>query len=169
MGVFQKGTLETGVKPEPPKPPVVDPVTAPGAKPAWFLVAEKELGVAEFSGSASNPRIENYHRAAGLSGSTAHEDTPWCASFVTWCLEQAGLVSTNSAWARSYLKWGVELKEPKLGCVVVFSRGATTGHVGFFVEKSGSNLVILGGNQGNKVCLAKYPESRVLGYRWPKS
>lgn len=138
-------------------------------EPAWLAVARKELGVKEHVGDADNPRIVEYHRSTSLGKADANEDeTPWCSSFVNWCMVKAGRYGTNSAWARSWLKWGVALDVPKLGCVVVFSRNTNSGHVGFFIKEVGENILVLGGNQNNEVCEALYPKSRLLGYRWPK-
>ncbi|MGH7471914.1 MAG: hypothetical protein ACRENP_28515 [Longimicrobiales bacterium] len=47
------------------------------------------------------------------------------------------------------------------------STGSTTGHVRFFVETKGNNIELLGGNQGDKVSIAPFKQSTVLGYRWP--
>lgn len=60
------------------------------------------------------------------------EDTPWCASFVNWCLLQAGIKGTNNAGAESYVNWGEEISEPKYGAITVVKRGANSYHVGFF-------------------------------------
>jgi uncharacterized protein (TIGR02594 family) len=147
--------------------------------PEWLRVAvgELERGVREVPGPSANPRIVDYHRATSLKATS--DEVPWCASFVCWCLEAAGVASTRSAAARSYLSWGVgvSVDHPPVGSVVVLSRGATAagpdvvdapGHVGFcwsFLSPSG--VVLLGGNQGDQVSLVVYPRSRVLGIRWP--
>jgi uncharacterized protein (TIGR02594 family) len=144
--------------------------------PPWLVIARGELGVREYSafrpgpkGASSNPRIEEYQRAAQ---GREDDDVPWCSSFVCWVMEQAGLPSTNSGAARSWMRWGVGIKEPRPGCVVVLWREAPTGykgHVGLY-ERRGSHpdsLVLLGGNQANAVRTAAFPSSRVLGYRWP--
>jgi uncharacterized protein (TIGR02594 family) len=76
--------------------------------------------------------------------------------------------STKDAWAKSYLNYGVRLDKPKYGCIVVFTRGASSGHVGFYVGEGPLGMMkILGGNQGDKVCVENYTTMRVLGYRWP--
>ena len=131
----------------------------------WFDIAYKELGISEKSGKEHNKRILEYHAVTVLKATD--DETPWCSSFVSWCLEQAGIRSTKNAWARSYLEWGKAIDKPVPGCVVVFSRNKTSGHVAFFVSESGSNIKCLGGNQGNQVCIASYPKSRLLGYRMP--
>ena len=52
----------------------------------WLRIALEEEGTFEWA-DGSNPRVEQYH---ATSGGVAKDDIPWCASFVNWCLEQAG-------------------------------------------------------------------------------
>lgn len=140
------------------------------AIPRWYEIANGELGTQEIPGAKHNPSVLAYHAVTGLNA--RDDETPWCASFVSWCLEQAGLPHTGSAAARSYLDWGRTLDRPTLGCVVVFSRGSspTAGHVGFYAGKDRhGNILVLGGNQGNRVSVAPYSAKNLLGYRWPAS
>lgn len=138
-------------------------------EPSWLKIARGEVGVKEVSGDAAHPRIVEYALSTHLDRVLAKSDeTPWCSSFTNWCIEHAGYRGTKSAWARSWLSWGEVLKQPKRGCVVVFSRGAGSGHVGFFLKEVGDSVLVLGGNQNNSVCEALYPKDRLLGYRWPK-
>lgn len=130
----------------------------------WMDIAKKEIGVKEIRGG-ENKRIIEYHSSTTLKAT--EDEVPWCSAFVTWCLEQAKIKSTKSAWARSYLKFGKELREPKYGCIVVFSRGENSGHVGFFISETKDMIQVLGGNQGDAVCIKDYPKSKLLGYRWP--
>jgi uncharacterized protein (TIGR02594 family) len=137
--------------------------------PPWLRAARGEVGIKEMSGTLDNPRIIEYHMTTTLNKSEAQNDeTPWCSSFANWCMERAGRKGTDSAWARSWLKWGYHLDAPRLGCIVVFSRGETSGHVGFFIKEIGDRILVLGGNQNNSVCEAFYPKSRLLALRWPK-
>ena len=134
--------------------------------PKWLEIAQGELGVAEVSGDADNPRILEYHQHTGLKASD--DEVPWCSSFVCWCMSQAHCISTNKANARSWLTWGVPLHVPAYGCVVVLKRGnnPAQGHVGFLVGMNNSHVTILGGNQADKVCEMKFPLNQVLSYRW---
>ena len=130
-------------------------------------IALGEYGEKEISGSKDNPRIVEYHKATTLAADD--DETPWCASFVSWCLERAGLQSSDSAAARSYLTWGKEIKDPVLGCVVVLKRDGApwAGHVGFYINECNGLVYLLGGNQANMVNIAGFDKSRVLGYRLP--
>lgn len=146
------------------KEPTVKPIVS-GSNTPWMEIAKAEIGQKEISGSKHNSRIVAYHAATTLKATD--DETPWCSSFVSYCLEKAGIASTKNAWARSYLNWGKKIESPVKGCIVVFSRGADSGHVAFFEEDEGSQIKVLGGNQGNEVCYDTYPKSRLLGYRLP--
>jgi len=136
----------------------------------WMAIAKNEIGVKEFTGSADNPRIVEYHAATTYGA--RDDEVAWCSSFVNWCMREAGQTRTGSAAARSWLNWGTILSEPRKGCVVVLRRGNTNwqGHVGFFNsdgDTPGPDIPVLGGNQGDAVSVSSFPKTRVLGYRWP--
>jgi len=132
----------------------------------------------EIEGEEDHPRIVEYHSTTALGASD--DETPWCSSFVNWCVSSC-FDGTGSARARSWLRWGVPLLFPALGCIVVLKRGGdgqpgsetidAPGHVGFFVggefPPNNGTIHIWGGNQGNEVCERSYPLKRLLGYRWP--
>lgn len=134
-----------------------------------LTIARRELGIKEHAGAgANNPRIVEYHTATALKATI--DEVAWCASFVNWCLREAGLLGTNSPRARSFLDWGTAIPFAEIlpGDIVVFSRGnnPAQGHVGFFVEKTKRNtLRILGGNQSDAVTISEYSVSRIVGIR----
>lgn len=137
------------------------------SEPKWLALARGEIGVHETPGAPATARIVEYDSCTSLRATS--DEVPWCSSFVCWCLERAGLRSTLSAAARSWLKWGVPC-EAKVGAVVVFSRGSNpaAGHVAIVNKLPEQGYVeVVGGNQGDKVSIARFPVSRVLGYRWP--
>jgi uncharacterized protein (TIGR02594 family) len=139
----------------------------------WLDAARRYIGVKEQSGPHHNPKILQFVDQAdgSLDGKPLQgirdDETPWCASFVCAVLEESGIKSTRSAWARSFRNWGAQLHGPAVGAIVVFERGPTSGHVGFVEGKSGANLIVLGGNQGDMVRLSPFSTGRVLSYRWP--
>ena len=59
---------------------------------------------------------------------------------------------------KSWKYFGKTVNDPIFGAIAIKSRKGG-GHVGFVVGKSasGKELFILGGNQGDKVSIAKYP------------
>lgn len=124
-------------------------------------------GEKEISGSNHNPKIIEFFKKVNNAWVT-NDETAWCASFVGYCLEEAGLTSTKKLNARSYLEWGKETKTPKVGDIVVLWRGSKTGwegHVGFFIREDNGYIHILGGNQSNEVNISKYSKEQLLGYR----
>lgn len=134
----------------------------------WYDIAEAEIGQAEIEGKGSNPRIVEYMTRAGFPNQP--DSTPWCSGFANFCLAEAGIEGTGSLAARSFLRWGKPLELPRRGCIVVLRRGSdpNAGHVGFFVGMAADKVMVLGGNQGDKVSILPFPESMVLGYRWPE-
>jgi uncharacterized protein (TIGR02594 family) len=140
-----------------------------------IAIQECNRNVIEIAGANHNPRILEYHSATSLNATlsgTLSDEIPWCASFVNWCLREAGIEGTFSAQARSFLKWGftIPLEKIQAGDVVVFARGNnnTSGHVAFFLEWSSERkncLNIIGGNQSNRVSLATFSTQRLLSVR----
>jgi uncharacterized protein (TIGR02594 family) len=158
----------------------------------WIKRAAGEFGVAEIPGEQNNPRIQEYQRS--VDPNTGAGDNPaWCSCFVNWCLEPLGYKTQPNidASARSWQGWGSP-SGFRPGSVVVFWRrpgadegpaaeltmtpeqlrmNGTRGHVGFFVEERGDSLMVLGGNQGDRVGLQAYPrlgeDYGYLDVRWP--
>jgi len=93
--------------------------------------------------------------------------TAWCAGFVNAVENRCGRSGTNKLNARSYLKYGATTDTPQLGDIVVFKRGNSSweGHVGYFMQRDENGILVLGGNQSNKVCYKYYPIASLLGYR----
>ncbi len=132
----------------------------------WLDIAMKEQGQKEVKGKNFNPRIVEYHSVTTLKATS--DEVPWCSSFVSWCLEKAGVKSTRSAAAKSYETWGDPLEKPIEGCIVVLTRGnGDERHVGFFVGENSTMITLLGGNQADKVGVDWFLKTRVLAYRWP--
>lgn len=144
------------------------PLGPDGAIPAdptpWMTIARGYLGLKEIHGSQNAPDILEFWKLCHLGFND--DETPWCAGFVGAMLEKAGIPSTRSGLARSYLKWGVAC-EAKPGAVVVFPRAGGSGHVGFVSAIQGDQLLVLGGNQSDSVNISKFPKASALGFRWP--
>lgn len=136
----------------------------------WFELAIEEYNkhIKEIEGSRDNPRIVEYLRSTNVdSVSASNDETPWCSAFVNWCVEQSGHTGTDSAWARSWLKWGKEIDVPVKGCIVIFKRppNPSSGHVAFFISQTDTHTRVLGGNQNDAVSISDYSSDRVIGYR----
>ena len=140
-------------------------------EPPWLTLAKAEIGVKEIPGARSNARIIEYFSTTRLGGPAGGDSTPWCSAFCNWVMQQAGYIPTRRANARSWLTWGEEIDEPRLGAIAVLWRDnpvSPAGHVGFYVASLPNRVVLLSGNQNNAVGYKEYGTGRVLSYRWPK-
>ncbi|RIK82104.1 MAG: TIGR02594 family protein [Planctomycetota bacterium] len=157
--------LQAGGGPTSPAKPV--------GEPAWMQIARREIGVRETAGAAHNPRVIEYHGATSLKATT--DETAWCASFVNWCLKQAGVMGTNSAAAASFVTWGKQTApQPGAVCVIYNAAAANSSlsrsgnHVGFLVEETPNAYVLLGGNQSDSVKISNFGKGkwRLKAMRW---
>lgn len=132
----------------------------------WIAEARKHIGVKEIPGPKSNSVIQGWLRS--LKAWWTSEETPWCGSYTAYCLQACKLAYPKEWYrAKAYLSLPVKLDKPAYGCIVIFER-AGGGHVGFVVGKDRfDNLMVLGGNQGDCVCIKPFSKDRVVGYRWP--
>ena len=140
--------------------------------PVWLQTAFDEVGTIETKGVLHNPRILQYHSCTGLGATD--DETPWCSSFMCFVMKQCGIQSTRSASSLSWLRWGKALDKPVRGCIVVFERANSEGHiipnrghVGLWLDQDQYNVHVLGGNQSDQVGISRYRADRVIGYRWP--
>ncbi|MEP3477061.1 MAG: TIGR02594 family protein [Hyphomicrobiales bacterium] len=136
--------------------------------PLWLQYALEELEVSELGKGAENPRILEYFNEVNHTG-VEKDETPWCAAFIGAMLERAGVKSTKSLMARSYLSWGQKEREEKLGSVAILKRGNNEvfGHVGFVISSTKDQIQLLSGNQSNKVSIATFSKDKLIDLRWP--
>lgn len=131
-------------------------------------VARDLIGTREVKGPEDSPVIMEMYRSVGHDW-VEHDEVAWCAAFVGHCIEKVGLKSTRKLTARSYLNYGydIDLNDARDGDIVIFSRGNSTwqGHVGFYTGHTKNGIKVLGGNQGDRVSIATYPKSKLLGVR----
>ena len=98
--------------------------------------------------------------------------TPWCAGFINYVLERAGYYTTNNLSAASYHNYGMRVKEPQPGDIVLLRRSGGSGrHVAFFygyeIENGVKYIQLLGGNQDKSVNITSYPVELVVDIRRP--
>jgi uncharacterized protein (TIGR02594 family) len=135
----------------------------------WMETAWSQVGVMETAGAEASPQIVGYFREVGHP-EAASDEIAWCAAFVGACLERSGIASTKSLAARSYATFGTDT-DPRIGAIAVFSRGSDPvhGHVGFVVGITDTSIMLLGGNQSNKVSVTTMPRDRLIACRWPEA
>lgn len=131
----------------------------------WMAYALTLIGVKEVPGPGNSAVIAGWLKA--LKAWWYDDATPWCGVFVAHVMQRAGLALPRHWYrAKGWLEWGVALNAPAYGAVCILNRDGG-GHV-FFVTKASPRFVWgVGGNQGDKVCEAKFDRARVLGFRWP--
>lgn len=152
----------------------------------WITEGEKFLGHAERGITNRSPIIDKWWKELGASWAMGQ---PWCGAFVAHCLQASGFTRASFDTRNAKLKGrndqssvypyhfygakdfarggGYKLTKPCVGAVAVKSRSGG-GHVCFVVGKTPSGrLVVLGGNQGNKVCYTTYAVSDFdEGFYW---
>lgn len=146
---------------------------APVDSPAlvWFQEARRLLGMRERAGKESNATILDWANDLGIPYKS--DDIAWCGLFVAHCIGSSlprEPLPANPLGARSWLKFGARCR-PSPGAVLVFWRGSPAGwkgHVGFYAgEEAGGVYHVLGGNQSDKVSIARISADRLLDARWP--
>lgn len=136
------------------------------SEPHWLAHARAYVGLAEIPGPQTSTTIRKW--LTKLKAWWSDDETPWCGTFVAAVLGESALpVAKHWYRAKGWLDYGIILKAPALGAIVVFERQGG-GHVGFVVgvDERG-RILVLGGNQGNRVSIAPFDRSRVVGFRWP--
>jgi uncharacterized protein (TIGR02594 family) len=130
--------------------------------------AMNEMGVSEIPGPIHNDRVLEYHQSTLYPPRTDDNDGPWCSSFLNWVMETSGLNGSNSARSLSWLGWGQSVSTPVYGGVGIINYGEGKGHVGIIVgQTSDGKIVLLGGNQGDKVQLRSFLRSQIVDIRIP--
>ena len=140
--------------------------------PKWVANAMNDVGISEIKGKDHNARILKMHSYTSLK---AHDDeTAWCSAAVCAWLEESGIRSPKSARSLDFLKWGVALEKPSLGCVLVFKRivapdtgEVQAGHVGLYVGEENEYYWVLGGNQSDRVTYQRWPKNLLISARMP--
>lgn len=139
----------------------------------WLVEAEKDLGIRELVAGELNPNVRAYFHHTDFPKDLITKKTPWCAAAVCAWLERAGWRSPRTARAANFGRYGtgVDLENAQPGDIVVFGKvdpdAGGSGHVALFVERKGDVLRVIGGNQGNRVCIAERPVERVVTVRRP--
>jgi len=104
----------------------------------------------------------------GLEKVYTADSIPWCGLYAAVVIHRAQRpVVDQPLWALNWNKFGVRVTEPMLGDVLTFTR-KSGGHVGFYVGEDATAYHVLGGNQGDKVCVSRIAKSRLSQARRPQ-
>lgn len=141
-----------------------------------YDLAQRFVGCKEVPGAGANPQIMAMLQLDQKWPD--NDEVSWCSAFTNYIAWLLRLPRSKSLQARSWLNVGtvipIEEAEPGFD-VVIFKRGSgeqpgpevtdAPGHVAFFAGREGDQVLVLGGNQGNQVQIARYPREQVLGVR----
>jgi uncharacterized protein (TIGR02594 family) len=131
----------------------------------WEMLSN--YGLSEIAGGKHNPQILEFFAEIGFDW-VKDDETAWCSAALNFFAKKHGIERSGKLDARSWLKVGELVLEPKLGDIVVFWRESYSswkGHVGLYVNSNDKYIWCLGGNQGNSISIIAYPRDRLLGYR----
>jgi len=103
-------------------------------------IARQEIGHGEQGGNNQGFYVKQYMKG--------HSGLPWCAGFVSFCLEKSGHHSPYLFKAKSFIKTGRAVKQPCPGDLIVFSRKGG-GHVGIVELIANNKITTIEGNVGD--------------------
>lgn len=144
------------------------PMPQDNGDPPWVKEMKKVYGLHEVRDKA---RLQAWLKSDGktLGDPTA---LPWCGDAAETAMKLAlpdepfvGSLAINPYFARHWATFGREAMG--YGAVGVFSRGPTSGHVGFLVGEDDTCLHVLGGNQSDGINVTRVEKWRLLAARWP--
>lgn len=137
--------------------------------PKMIVEALKLFGTMEKPGSANNPTIVAWAKEVGGEVADVYkaDSIPWCGLFMAVVAKRAGKEPPkHPLWALSWSAFGAKAPAPALGDVLVFTRSGG-GHVGLYVGEDASAFHVLGGNQSDRVCIARIAKARLYAARRP--
>lgn len=142
---------------------------------AVITLAKKELGYTE--GSNGWTKFGQWYAEYMHCENQGFETADWCAMFCAWCMQKAGLTSSQTVFTASAGPTGETLwKEkglwkntaymPKVGDLLHF----TWGHVGLVEKVNGNTVHTIEGNSSNTVAQRNYSlsYSGIRGYAAPR-
>ncbi|HEX8426893.1 TIGR02594 family protein [Hymenobacter sp.] len=143
--------------------------------PRMIREALGEFGTVETQGAENNLDIIRWAKETGVKSVTqmyVADSIPWCGLFMAVIAKRADKpLVKDPLWALNWGTFGVFTKTPMLGDVLVFVRrtadGSRAGHVGLYVGEDETAYHVLGGNQGDCVCVTRMPKARLYTARRP--
>jgi uncharacterized protein (TIGR02594 family) len=136
-----------------------------------MLEARRLIGSKEIPGKVTAPFISTMLSKLGAWWSD--DETPWCATFVSWCLQESQVLPPKAFYrAAAFKSWGFDIADYGQACTygsVVVTRRPGGFHVAFLtgVDRINSRVQLLGGNQDNQVKFSTYRMDQVEAVRYP--
>jgi uncharacterized protein (TIGR02594 family) len=130
--------------------------------PRLLLEALKLYGTQEIVGKAHSPAILGWLKELGFSW-IKDDETAWCGTALAIAAVRAGVAIRNPEMPRAFwwLGWGTPVAVPELSDVLVFAFS----HVGIYVGEDQTHYHVLGGNQGNRHGIARFPKNTLKAAR----
>jgi uncharacterized protein (TIGR02594 family) len=145
----------------------------------WLSQMRAWTGTKEIPGARSNPLILSWVGALGAKYPTLRRNVDWYTQDATpWCglaaaaalgLCEPGYKPPDAPlWALNWSEgaWGIELKEPSPGAIMVKKRTGG-GHVTLYESEDDRFYYCRGGNQNDQINIASYPKGDFKWIRWP--
>lgn len=155
-------------------------------KQKFLDIARSQIGIREgrnANGSWNN-RVKYNDWYVQTTGQTVYRDAAWCAIFVSWCANAAGIPTSiipRHAWTPSGIDWfrsrGQQVSTPQPGDLmyVYYPSQGMVGHVGIVEKVEGNYVVTIEGNtntsgssQGNGVYRLRRKITSYLRFGRPK-
>ena len=121
-------------------------------------IAAAQVGVSEHPrGSNKGPEVDQYLRSVGINF-----PAPWCAAFVVWCHDKAGVTITRTGgvldmWNRSPTN---RVSDPQPGDVIILDYGKGNGHTGIVESVAGGVVNTIEGNTNDEGSREGYEVAR---------
>lgn len=142
-----------------------------------FTLAQRYVGIREFSEKGKDhPLVQWWLSLCGFDIESPDE-IPWCSAFINGIAWELRLPRSKSAAARSWGTVGAAVQPddliPGAFDIAVLNRSNGSmdvtepgpGHVGIFAGWDMDKMLLLGGNQGDQVCVRGFSKHDVIALR----
>jgi uncharacterized protein (TIGR02594 family) len=122
-------------------------------------------GMTNSGGFGSSDVVSEARRYIG--GNPTGRGSLWCARFMNMVLARSGHHGTGSDMASSFASYGQRVSGPQIGAIAVMGRRGG-GHVGVVsgIDANG-NVMLVSGNNRNRVAEAPVSRGRIYAYVMP--
>lgn len=137
------------------KPQVILPLSNDEAP--WMVFAMDEVNSCGGINENYIPKDHNYHVLINKKSKKKLSTTPWCASFVNYCIHKAGYPMSHNPTGSVSFVGDINFKKckkPVYGCLAVWwSSVEKQGHVAFVfgMDSVTNQIIVLGGNQSDSL------------------
>lgn len=144
--VYIPGEIDTLSYGEPELITTIEEASLVDTRAEVAAIYKSQVGVRERTGNNDGKDVEKYLKSVGLGKGFA-----WCAAFVHWCLAEAGVKNSITAWApTAHNKKNIVYfnnkfkKDPQQADVITlyYSSKGRIGHTGFFDHMQSENMTV---------------------------